>query len=556
MTTSPTPDRKAVKTVETRISSVTVYSNQAQVTRRGTVTLTGDEQELEIASLPATLDTDSIRAAGSGTVAVQLLGVRVENAFTTEPVAERSAQLMKQIEQVEAQKRTIQDQLVACQLQLKFVEGLSEKSVGCFSNGLAKQQISLNEAGKLLNFLGQNYKKYTTAIALYQRQQQQLNRQLQAFRKKLQQIQTPRPLENLTVFVGIEPSGSGEFELELSYVVHQASWMPLYDLRINIASKEINLNYLAEVNQKSGENWTDVKLSLSTAKPGLGTLPPKLDPWYIDLFSPSFPRSRNLAGPSPEMSQKAAPLHPYAAEIAEEESSEAFFSTYRTPAGAVQTAIEAQAVTASVSREGGVVAFEVGGNNNIPSDGSPHKITVFQENYPCRFEYIAIPRLVSFAYLQAVVTNPATGATLLPGKANIFRDNTFVGTTQLDNIAPNQEFKLNLGIDEGLKIERHLVERQVEKKLIGNQRRTSYAYRLSIANLREIPTTLILREQLPVSRNEQIKVRLTLTNPKIQAGEMGLLEWSIELGPQAQQEVYYQFVVEHPPELMVTGLDI
>lgn len=145
---------------------------------------------------------------------------------------------------------------------------------------------------------------------------------------------------------------------------------------------------------------------------------------------------------------------------------------------------------------------------------------------------------------------------MLPGKANIFRDNTFVGTTHLENVSPGQEFKLNLGIDEGLKIERQLVERQVDKKLIGNQRRTSYAYRLIITNLRQVQASLTLKEQLPVSRNEQIKVRLTLTNPKIQLGEMGLLEWAIELPPQGKQDVYYQFVVEHPPDLTVSGLDI
>ena len=82
--------------------------------------------------------------------------------------------------------------------------------------------------------------------------------------------------------------------------------------------------------------------------------------------------------------------------------------------------------------------------------------------------------------MQAIVTNPMTGATLLPGQANIFRDNTFVGTMQLENVSPGEQFKLNLGIDEGLKIERQLVERQVDKKLIGNQRRTSYGYRLIV----------------------------------------------------------------------------
>ncbi len=107
-----------------------------------------------------------------------------------------------------------------------------------------------------------------------------------------------------------------------------------------------------------------------------------------------------------------------------------------------------------------------------------------------------------------------------------------------------------------MKIDRELVERQVDKKLIGNQRRTSYAYRLSVTNLQQVQVHLTLKEQLPVSRNEQIKVRSTLTNPKIVAGEMGLLEWIMSLPPQEKQELYYQFVVEHPPELTVRGLDI
>jgi hypothetical protein len=67
---------------------------------------------------------------------------------------------------------------------------------------------------------------------------------------------------------------------------------------------------------------------------------------------------------------------------------------------------------------------------------------------------------------------------------------------------------------------------------------------------------LKLTEQLPVSRDEQIKVRLNRINPPIQLGEMGILEWLLTIPPQAKQEVYYQFTVEHPPELTVIGLNI
>ncbi len=547
MTDSEILNSDTIKTLDTRICEVTVYTDRALVTRRGTVALAGNERELAIASVPATLETESVRATGSGTVAVRLLGVRTETVFSSEPVGDRTAELTQQIQELQTQKRAINDKITARKIQLKFVEGLSEKSVGFFSSSIAKQQVGLNETGELLNFLGINYLKYVSAIAQHERQQQELDNQIEALRQQLWQVQTPHSQQSFNIIVSVEPSGTGNFELEVSYVVMRARWTPLYDLRVNTTTNQINLNYLAEVNQNTGEDWTGVALTLSTAKPGMGTLPPKLQPWFIDIVhpksaqTPEFMRTRSRQPAEPETAL---------------DYTNSEFDESGPPAGATPQFIAAQTAIAQVSKEGGTVSFQVGGNTKIPSDGTPHKVTIFNENYPFKPEYIAVPRLVSFAYLQAVVVNPLTGATLLPGKANIFRDNTFVGTVELENVSPGQEYKVNLGIDERLKIERELVERQVDKKLIGQQRRMSYAYRLNVTNLQQVQVHLTLKEQLPVSRNEQIKVRSTLTNPKIVAGEMGLLEWIMSLPPQAKQELYYQFVVEHPPDLAVTGLDI
>ena len=550
MTDSEILNSDTIKTLDTRISEVTVYTDRALVTRRGTVALTGNETELTIAFIPATLETESVRATGSGTIAVRLLGVRTEKVFSSEPVGDRTAEFTQQIQELQTQKRAINDKITARKIQLQFIQGLSEKSVGSFSSSIAKQQIGLNETGELLNFLGTNYLKYVSAIAQHQRQQQELDNQIQALQQQLRQVQTPNCQQTFNIIVAIEPSGSGNFELEVSYVVTQAYWTPLYDFRVNTTTNQINLNYLAELNQNTGEDWTGIALTLSTAKPGLGSLPPKLEPWYIDTFNSTvkFRNTESIAR-TRKFSSDSSDSYP-------DVFGEGFSGFADVTAEMASEPIEAETATAKVSREGSTVSFQVGGNTNIPSDGTPHKVTVFSENYPFKPEYIAVPRLVSFAYLQAVVVNPLTGATLLPGKANIFRDNTFVGTVELDNISPGAEFKLNLGIDEGLKIDRELVERQVDKKLISQQRRTSYAYRLNVTNLRQVQVHLTLREQLPVSRNEQIKVRSTLTNPKIVVGEMGILEWIMSLPPQAKQELYYQFVVEHSPDLTVIGLDV
>ncbi|MHC5614361.1 MAG: mucoidy inhibitor MuiA family protein [Nostoc sp.] len=532
------------KTVQSEIVAVSVYSDRALVTRRGVVDLTGIEQELVITPVPVTLETESVRVSGAGTVGVRLVGVSSDRIYTTEPVGERVAYLTRQIQQLEAEKRHLQAQVDALALQSSFIEGLREKTEEPFSVSLSRKNLSLSETLDFLNFLGSQYSEYAIASGECKTQQQELDKQLQALRTSLQKIQTPHPKESFNLVVAVEVTGEGEFELELSYLVNRASWTPLYDLRFSTTSNIVHLSYLAEITQSSGEDWIGANLTLSTAKPGLGTLPPKLEPWYIDAPLPQRVRRRFEAQP---------PLLP---SIPEPPASTARADWEEQDEVTEDSLIPAETMTAEVSKQGSIVTFKLNGGGNIPNDGAPHKTTIFNDDYPCSFDYVAMPRLVSFAYLQANVKNSPNGATLLPGKANIFRDNVFIGTTQLDNITPGQEFKLNLGIDEGLKIERDLVERVVDKRLISNQRRITYTYRLIITNLLDKEIDLKLTEQLPISRNEQIKVRLSRSNPQIQLGEMGILEWQLTLPPQERREIYYQFNVEHPPELTVVGLDI
>lgn len=536
--------RSLRKVVETQIKAACVYTNEALVTRRGVVSLTGEERELVITALPVTLETESVRVSGAATLPVRLLGVSSSRVFTTEPIGERVAELTRQIEQLEAEKRHLQAQVDALALQSSFIDGLRKTTEDPFSQSLARRNLSLSEVLDFLNFIGSQYSEYAIASSECKTQQQEIDKQLQALCASLQKILSPHPKESFNLIVAIEANGAGDFELEVSYLVNHASWNPLYDLRVSSTSDTVHISYLAEVTQNTGEDWLDVDITLSTAKPGLGTLPPQLKPWYIDVPQPmssGFMRRRAMSIPVPAPGM----LRAGATEDNDEE-----------PENAEENFIAAENVVAEVYQEGSVVTFQLNGGGNIPSDGSPHKTTIFNDDYPCNFDYVAIPRLVSFAYLQANVKNSANGVTLLPGKANIFRDRVFVGTTQLGNIAPGQEFKLNLGIEEGLKIERELVERHVDKKLIVNQRRISYSYRLIIINLLNSEANLKLTEQLPVSRNEQIKVRLTRSNPQIQLGEMGILEWILTLSPQERKEIYYQFTAEHPPELTVIGLDI
>ena len=286
--------------ISTQITAVTVYTDRALVTRQGTIELTGTERELILTQLPPTLDPESVRVSGKGRVAVKLQGVTTDRQYAVEPVGERIAELTTEIDRLEADKRHLQYQINTIALQSSFIYGLREKTETTFSRSLASQQIGLEDTQNFLNFIGTKNSEYALATEDLQHQQRQIDKRLKSLQLQLREVQTPYSKESLELRVSIEPAGAGEFQLEVVYMVDRASWTPLYDLRFQKAnnplpfapnvrhlSDTIQLNYLAEITQTTGEDWSNVSLILSTAKPGLGALPPKLDPWYIDAPKPA-----------------------------------------------------------------------------------------------------------------------------------------------------------------------------------------------------------------------------------------------------------------------------
>ncbi len=531
------------KILATTITKATVYTDRALVTRTGTVSLNGAEQFLILEHLPTTIDAESLRVSGRAPVPVKILSANLELKRFKEPVAEKVAAVTAEIEELEQQQHRQQIQIETAQMQNDFVSGLRLKMEDAMARSLPRQKVNLTDTVNFLDFVGSKFSEYALAIEDHRRQQKELTKQLEVLRSRLKSFSNRNAKESYQLQVHIENSAETELHLEVSYVVLQASWKPLYDLRIDTVTKKIELSYLAEIQQRSGEDWQDVRLTLSTAKPGLGSLPPQLEPWYVDVRS-TVPIGAMMVGGGLAAPAPATTMRMRRAALAENDDYES------------TDFVEAETVQAVATESGGVVNFQIVGGGNIPNDGTPYKTTIYRNELPIELVHIAMPKIVSFPYLQAKIRNPSDGVTLLSGRANIFRDGMFVGTSDLKNIAPNQEFKLNLGIDERIRIDRELVERLADKKFLGGNRRVTYAYRIKVENLQAQPVTLEISEQIPHSRNEKIKVKLLKSSPETPLRELGRIDWPLALAADQKLEVYYQFSIEHPEDIQIVGLNI
>jgi uncharacterized protein (TIGR02231 family) len=337
-------------------------------------------------------------------------------------------------------------------------------------------------------------------------------------------------------------TAAGDLAVELTYVVQPARWQPLYDLRLTGA--DLDLTYLAEVAQSTGEDWAGVTLTLSTARPALALVIPELDPWYL---APR-PLAKALAGGPGGMMRAAMPAAAMMPGIAASVE-----SAQTLDALPEESFLELPA--ASVSDSGAALTYQIPSRADVPSNGETRKVTVSSFELRPEFDNVTAPRREPVCYRRARAKNESP-YTLLPGKAQLFEDDDYLGATQLDLVAPGQEIELALGVDERILVECKLTARDVDKTFLADRRRIHYKYRIEVENLRDTPQVVLVRDQLPVSRHEQIKVKLEATDPApAKYTELNQLEWRLMLDPGARRTLEYESIVELPRGMDVVGLE-
>ncbi|CAE6447305.1 unnamed protein product [Rhizoctonia solani] len=289
-----------------------------------------------------------------------------------------------------------------------------------------------------------------------------------------------------------------------SKIVSNASWKPLYDVRASIAeapegTSAIALHYRASITQTTGENWSDVALSLSTASPQLGSRVPQLSPWRI-----GFPAPLTVA---PQVVRRSIP--PQGSGVRRH----ALAACSPTPNGMPLR----QAHVASTGLLN--TTFGIPGRSDIPSDEGSHKVVIAVLELPATLEWVCVPRSKESVFLTCKVVN-SSEFTLLPGSASVFMDDNFVSKSQIEHVSPNESFKTSLGVDSSLRVTypaAKILNRKTaqscflfmakEEQLVSAQ-----SQRITIRNTCLASITVRVLDHVPVSTDAGLKVNLLSPN--------------------------------------------
>jgi len=547
------PAGVSAERANSRISAVTVYRDRAVITRTASAQLAAGEQVLSFENLPAALVDQSLQASGRGIAGATILDVSAQNVFAEATSNDRVKELENQIKELQRQRRVLDDRGKVLEEQRGFVQRMLQASTttGPASTPGVVARPTLDEWQKLFAYSEETLGKINAEQQKLDVDREPLQAKQTALEQQLNQLRGARGKQSKTITVRLSLTTPGKLDVALQYAVPAASWTPSYDARLRSADRAIDLSYFGIVRNGTGEDWTDVALTLSTARPSLGGGAPELRPWIADVARPAPTFTDSVRG---NASVNVGPQVFNTPSIAA-----------ATPSAAAAKESEARVLSADVEAGATSATFKIPVNVSVPGNNTTQKVAINAARMMAALQFQSTPKMLEAAFLNANATN-TTEYPLLAGPMNTYLDDTFVAASSLKTVMPGEKFDLALGVDDGIAVKRRLVNRFTEDTgLTSKTRRTTYEILVTITNNKKTTEQIAFKEPTPVSRDEKIVVKLqtpsekeigTTASPKeVTREEDGKLVWRVSLKPGEKREFPLKLSIEHPVDMAVTGLE-
>jgi uncharacterized protein (TIGR02231 family) len=516
------------KSVDSKITNVTVFLNRAQITREARARLESGKTHIVIKGLTSQLDPQSIQVEGKG--AFTILGISHQQNYLSELNLPKGLIILR--DSVELLQRQLT-------LEATQKEILTKEEQMLLSNqriGGTNQNLTVAELKAMADFFRARLRDIATEKIKEDVLIKKLSDRIQKLQQQMAEQNELYSRNTSEVVVAVSAEGPTSVELTLNYIVNNAGWTAEYDLRAINTKSPVQLNYKANVFQATGEEWKNVHLKLSTANPSLGGLKPELNPWYLSFYEPErlqeVVRTSRYKAAQPSAAGRAQDASKSEEELAPSETVSQYVST-------VQTTLNTE--------------FDISLPYTVSSSNKPTTVDIRNHELKATYLYSVAPKIDGDAFLMARATG-WEDLSLLPGQANVFFEGTFVGKSFIDPNSVRDTLAISLGRDKRIVVKREKLKDFSSRKLIGSNQRDSYAYEISVRNTKNEMITLAIEDQLPISQDSQIEVTPIDTGTANYNKVNGKLTWSVTIAPNETKKVGYKFEIKYPKGQTVTGL--
>lgn len=534
------------KIVKSDISKVTVYSQGAQIHRKATYSISKGVTQVIIEGISSTIDRNSLQVKATGNAIILDSKYSIYYPKPEEVVMEglplkirKSIYLLEDsITNIGYDIQEINDEIAVLNATKNILA----------NNGAIRGQGKVNDSIALLKEAVEYYQvkmmEVNKKLLVLNRKQREKQTDLNGMNKRLTDLRNyqnnnnlePKPIGPIhRIVVTLKADGTVSGTMNISYLVSQAGWTPLYDLRSEISNGNVNLNYKAQVWQGTGVDWEDVRLNISTNNPYQNKTKPELHPWYVDYNYYRDQTREQLQAKK----EKARHADAYGeAEMAMEDAPAVAFSN----AGVVNTRQAnsfVQVIDHVISAE-----FAIDLPYTIKSNNEQHMVLVKNVDLDADYKYYTVPKYDRSVYLVAQISK-LDELQLVPAKANIFFDGSYIGETYLDPSTMDDTLNLSLGKDPNLIVKRTLLKQESKEKVIGTKKERTFAYEIEVKSLKSTTVEIIVQDQIPITQNADIEIEAEEISKGEWNEKTGLVEWKFSLKPKANKEITLKYTIRH-----------
>ena len=533
--------------VKSKIDAVTVYPDAATVTRVAEVEAPAGASTLVFRNLPMNIDPASLRVTGAAGTQLAIGAVEARVAPTEAKLPDTAIEA--RLKQLRAEREGWQVSIDALSAKLAMIGNYPK--IEPQKLGREDKTLDLGQWQSAFDMIGSAMARTGDELRSAKAKAKELDDEIAGLTSNRGRP-AGKSAASRNVVVEIEAATAATAKFTLSYRVAGAGWSAVYDARLDSQKPALEWVRRAAVSQRTGEDWTDVELAVSTVQTTGGTQAPEMETQklvFVEADEPEVFRGGRKKKAVRRMAEMAD-----AAKVAAPSAQPAI-------AGAPAPAPMVRAEEREASVEAGAfqATFRIPGKATLASDGAVKTLRVGAANPPPALSVKTSPSVEEAAYLTARFTIEDE-TPVLPGRVNLFRDGVFAGTSFVKLVAPGEPVDLGFGVDDRVKVSRTPVKRKEnEPSWFGQTKIDARDFKTTIKNLHTFPIKVVVADRVPISENSAIVVetlsQTTQPSEKQVGDKRGVMGWTFDLAPNETKELRLAWRVKWPADRDIDTVD-
>ena len=527
-----------LKPVESTTKSVTIYLRGVKETREASTQVNIGEQQILFSNLPQRLNPSTIRLGASDFLQIVSINHRLNYISASEDEN-------IEIKQAKDSMNFYNEQIVLKQGVYNSLAATKNLIIGNKNVKGETQGMSAEDVTDLLDYYAEKLPEINTKTLALERQLEELRRRKDKFQNEYYKLISGKSKTFSEFLVTVKSKQSGKAKFSIEFFTPDAGWTPHYDIRNNESAQKLEITSHATMWQKTGYDWKNVEIILSTLDPQFNINAPDMQTQTLELGYSYYQTNQ-------EQSYKTYQQQIIMLDSIKDnrnEDDDLPIDGKDSRRGAFNNNLNGTfswtGQTGNTTKGPGTM-YKIATPYSIASNGKDKKIEIERKWVSAKFKYKTVPKVEKAVFLMATITGWDT-LHYFPGNANVFNNGTFVGTVYLNTQTVQDTLEISLGQDKSFSVEYEIDSKKTFTSNSGSSVKRGKGFIIKVMNKKANDIILEIVDQAPLTSTQEVSIDIDKGDGIIDP-TTGFITWRKNITTGAKVEVPISYVVKYPKE--------